>query len=190
MHPNDLLPAMPDTITAATTVKLKRSHAHFPASAGWSLKLTLAGKVVVTFASAASGNDHLITMPATGTPATDDLGPGVYEWVEKAVLGGEVYETDRGFVQVFANLEAGVGDQFQQWAEKVVELIEARISGRVIDGADMAAYRIGDREISNIPIDELFGILNTLRAQLRAKAAGGQFARQVVMEFTGRGLRH
>jgi len=183
----DPLTAMPTEFMSGTTLKLKRSLADFPASAGWSLKLTLAGKTLFTFTSTPSGDAHLITIPAVAAPGTDDLTFGVYQWSEKALLAGEVYETARGMVTVTPNLEAGTGAEFQQWAEKVLELIEARIAGRMVDGGDAEAFQIGGRSVNLIPIRELFGYRNMLQGQLRSIRAGGTFSREVVMKFTGTG---
>jgi hypothetical protein len=73
-----------DTISAGTTVALRRSDADYPASSGWALTLHLRGASSLDVTVTADGGDHLLTLTATATAA---LVPGDYRWVKRASKG-------------------------------------------------------------------------------------------------------
>ncbi len=185
---------MPASFAAGTTLKYRRAYADFPASQGWTLTLYLTeGKALAvnSKAAVADGDAFLFTIPATGVGlTTDDIAPGVYTWVELASKAGEVYPCPggRGVVTVDPNPTTDTAGANQQWIEKVLELVEARIAGRTVDGADVESYQIAGRALTKIPFRELMGIRNILRSQLRALRAGGKFTREVLIKFTGAGM--
>jgi hypothetical protein len=184
------LTELPSSFSAGTTVQYRRSLAEFPAPT-WTLKLYLAGKSVLSFTAAPSGSDHLVTIAASATDT--ELIPGVYQWVERVDNGGggEVYDVSPVgmVVTVTPNIATATAGSMQLWLEKAVELIEARIAGRVVDGAEAESFQIAGRAVSLIPFRELVGMLNILKSQLRAVRAGGQFSRKVLIRFVGTGLR-
>src|SRR5512139_1557081 len=93
------LSALPESFAAGTTVKYRRRLSDYPASAGWTLKLHLAGASVLAKTATADGDDFLVTIEATDTEG--DFAAGLYKWVERVSnAGGEVYEVGRGTVTV------------------------------------------------------------------------------------------
>ena len=62
-----LLSALPARFDAGTTVKYKRAHTDYPASAGWALTLTVSGAAVFSVTGSADGNAWNVTIPATQT---------------------------------------------------------------------------------------------------------------------------
>lgn len=183
------LTEMPGSFAAGTTLEYTRSDGNYPASQGWTMKLYLAGKVSLNIAATASGDNFIVLLPSSGGGAsTDDLSPGLYKWVERFTKSGKDYDVNEGYVTVEPNMSAATGNSLQLHLEKVLELIEARIEGRMASGADMDSYQVDSVAVSKIPWDELMDARNRVKEQLRSIAAGGQFSRPVLITFTGVGL--
>lgn len=185
----------PDRYQAGTTLKVLRSTSEFPAPT-WDLKVVLQGRVKFESLSADSGTDHLFTLDPAETDT--ELPAGVYEFVEIATDGTDKYvpETDgqyglrRGWITIEASFEGAATGTLQLAIEKELELVEARIAERLAVGGDVEEFGVGDRSARLVELDRLYARRDLLKSQLRKIAAGGEFSRQVLMQFTGKGLRH
>lgn len=172
---------LPLSFVAGTTVKFTLSSTDYPASGGWTAKLYLAGKSVITpVTGSASGDDFSFTLSSAVTSA---LKAGAYSWRILATKAGEVYAAATGTVTVEADLaQAGEGDA-QAWAEKALDLIEARLLGRYSE--DMESFAVAGRSVAQIPQRELLAVRDKLREEIRLAGAGGQFVRDVRVTFSG-----
>lgn len=176
---------IPDQFAAGTTVCYRRRLADFPASAGWTIKLHLAGASVLTKTAATDGDDFVVTIDATDTDG--DFMAGLYKWVERVSnAGGEVYEVGRGSVTVLPNLaEASEGSE-QEWIERAIAMLRAHIEGRLPAG--MESYQIAGRVVAKMPIKEAVGLLSSLESRLASLQNPGFVTRPVLVSFTGPGF--
>lgn len=172
---------MPNSFCAGTTVDLLLSYADYPASAGWSASLYLAGASVLTpVTGVPTGNAYAFTMTASNTKL---LKAGTYKWRVVCQLNGNVYVADSGIVMVEQDLaQAGESDA-QTFAEKALALVEARLLGRYLE--DMESFSIAGRAVSQIPQRELLDVRDRLMEEIRMSKAGGQFIRDVRVIFSG-----
>lgn len=176
---------LPDQFAAGTTVCYRRRLADFPASAGWTLKLHLAGASVLTQTAAADGDDFVVNITATDTDG--DFAAGRYKWVERVSnAGGEVYEVGRGGVTVLPNLAEASDGSEQEWIERAIAMLRAHIEGRLPAG--MESYQIAGRVVAKMPIKEAVSLLSNLESRLSGLQNTGSFTRPVLVSFTGPGF--
>lgn len=151
----------PDLIVAGDTAKWLRSLDEYPASGSWVLAYTLVSAAQrYAFSATASGDDHLVTVPA-GTTAT--WVAGTYTWRAQVSKAGEVYTVGTGSLTVkpsFATATDG-----RSHARRTLEAIEAVIEGRAT--SEVSYYMIGGRQLRYIEPAQLL----TLRDRYRAEVA-------------------
>ncbi len=176
---------LPDQFAAGTTVCYRRRLTDFPASAGWTLRVHLAGASVLAKTAAADGDDFLIAIEATDTEG--GFVAGLYKWVERVSnAGGEVYEVGRGSVTVLPNLaEASEGSE-QEWIERAIAMLRAHIEGRLPAG--MESYQIAGRVVAKMPIKEAVSLLSNLESRLAGMQNSGFVTRPVLVSFTKPGF--
>jgi hypothetical protein len=182
----------PTEYQAGTTLKVKRSYSDFPAPT-WDLKVVLQGRVKFEKLAVDDGAAHLFSIAPADTDT--ELPAGVYQYIEIATNGtdkyaGAEYGLGEGAITVQASFEGAASGSLQLAIEKELEAVEARIAERLAAGGDMEEFGIGDRSARLVELDKLYARRNLLKAELRRVAAGGEFSRQVLMQFTGIGLRH
>jgi hypothetical protein len=177
------LTALPEAFAAGTTVKYTRSFSDYPASAGWTAKLHLAGVTVLTVESDADGASFVFTLAAT---ATADLKPGNHLWREIVEKAGEKFIAASGMVRVEPDVEAATAGSLQGWEEAQLAVVEAALAGRLT--SDMESYQIAGRAIVKIPASELLKLRNQLRAAVNAQSRPGRMGPTVVVEFSGGGF--
>ena len=172
---------LPDQFAAGTTVSYRRRLTDFLASAGWTLRLHLAGANVLAKTAATDGDDFLVTIEASDTEG--DFTAGLYKWVERvSSAGGEVYEVGRGTVTVLSNLaEASEGSE-QEWIERAIAMLRSHIEGRLPAG--MESYQIAGRVVAKMPIKEAISLLSSLESRLAGLKSPGSFTRPVLVSFT------
>jgi hypothetical protein len=176
------LTALPSAFFAGTTVKLTRMGGLYPANAGWTRKLYLAGVSVLNLAGVAAGADFTFTISAV---ASGDLKPGTYQWREIGSKAGESYVVDSGTVTVLANIAAAGAGDMQSWEEATLVVVEAVLAGRIT--ADVQAYTIAGRAVTKIPMAELLELRSTLKRTVQAQKNPGKMGPQVRVAFTGTG---
>ena len=176
---------LPDQFAAGTTVCYRRRLADFPASAGWTLKLHLAGASVLAVTADLDGDDYVVTIAADDTGG--DFAPGLYKWVERVSnAGGEVYEVGRGTVTVLPDLAEATEGSEQEWIERAIAMLRAHIEGRLPAG--MESYQIAGRVVAKMPIKEAVSLLSSLESRLAGLQSTGPFTRPVLVSFTGPGF--
>lgn len=176
--------ALPEAFAAGTTVKYSRSFTGYPASAGWTAKLHLAGVTVLTIEAATDGDSFAFTLAAT---ATKDLLPGNHQWREIVEKDGEKFIAASGVVRVEPDVEAATAGSLASWEETSLAVVEAALGGRLT--SDMESYQIAGRAIVKIPVNELMKLRNQLRAAVRAQARPGRMGPTVVVQFSNGGLQ-
>ncbi|MBU0741075.1 hypothetical protein KJ554_01840 [bacterium] len=177
--------ALPESFSAGTTVRYRKRLSDFPATAGWTLKLHLAGASVRSATAAADGDDFVVTIAATDTESS--FAAGLYQWTERVSnIAGEVYEVASGIVTVVANLAEATEGSEQQWIERSVAVLKAHIEGRLAAG--MESYQIAGRVVAKMPIKEAVGLLTTLESRLARLRNPDFITRPVLVSFTGPGF--
>lgn len=176
---------LPDQFAAGTTVCYRRQLADYPASAGWTLRLHLAGASVLAKIATADGDDFVVTITAAETAG--GFVPGFYRWVERVSnAGGEVYEVATGAVTVLPNLAEATEGSEQEWIERAVVALRAHIEGRLPAG--MESYQIAGRVVAKMPVKEAVGLLTNLESRLASLKNPGFVTRPVLVSFTGPGF--
>lgn len=176
---------LPDQFAAGTTVSYRRRLTDYPASAGWTLRVHLAGASVLAKTAAANGDDYLVTIEATDTEG--DFPAGLYKWVERVSnAGGEVYEVGRGTVTILPNLAEATEGSEQEWIERAIAMLRAHIEGRLPVG--MESYQIAGRVVAKMPIKEAVSLLSSLESRLAGRKNPGFVTRPVLVSFTKPGF--
>jgi hypothetical protein len=144
--------AEPASINAGDTAKWLKTLADYPAGDGWVLSYELVSAAQrYTFSATASGNDHLVTVPAATTAG---WAAGGYEFRARASKAGEVYTVASGRITVKPLFSAAVDARSQ--ARKTLEAINATLEGRSTSAT--AEYEIAGRRLKYIPISELIAL--------------------------------
>jgi hypothetical protein len=179
------LSTLPESFAAGTTVRYRKSLSDYPASAGWTLRLHLAGASVLAKAAVADGDEFVVTIAAADTgPA---FGAGLYKWVERVSnAGGEVYEVASGIVTVLSNLAEATEGSEQEWLERAVAALKAHIEGRLPAG--MESYQVAGRVVSKMPTKEAVDLLTSFESRLARLANPDFVTRSVLVSFTGPGF--
>ena len=173
MEPMATLTELPEAFAAGTTVKYSRTLPDYPANAGWTLRLLLAGANVLAVTATPNGADYLITITAeqSGT-----LAAGTYKCAEEVSKAGETYIVASGTVIVEPNLAAALAGQHQSKNERLLELVDTLLAGRVVK--DLEAYGIDGMTVSKIPFLELAGYRASLAAAVARENKIAQVARE------------
>jgi len=162
------------------TLKVRRSFADFPTTAGWSYKLTLVGPSTVSVTGTVVSGAFEATIDATKTSA---LTPGNYRWQETVELAGEKFVAGAGQIQVLRDIEAAAPGDAQSHEEKMVSVIESVLEGRLADGIE--SYTIGNRAITKIPLPELRKLLQKYRAAVWRARNPGKIGPAAKVAFRG-----
>lgn len=158
--------------TLAATIPL----ADYPASQGWVLHYRLADRAgvgaIITFDGAASGDDHVINVPASITASWTAGDYAVAAWVTSGIKRFTV-GAECGQITLRpdpAQLAAGVDTRSH--AALTLQAIRMRLAGKAGDG--VSRYRINDREIESYSVPQLIKLENYWAAQVAAeeRAAG------------------
>ncbi len=179
------LSALPESIAAGTTVKYRKRFSDYPAGAGWTLNLHLAGASVLAKTAVADGDDFVVTLAAEDTAGA--FTPGLYKWVERiSNVAGEVYEVASGTVTVLPNLAEATEGSEQEWVERAIVALKAHIEGRLPAG--MESYQIAGRAVSKIPVKEAVALLATFESRLARLRNPDFVTRPVLVSFTPPGF--
>lgn len=164
----------PARVVAGDTLQWQKSLSDYPASDGWVLAYRLinsAGKIDIS--AAASGADHLITVPAA-TSAT--YSPGLYSWQAFVSKDGERYTVGSGVIEVLPNLAAqSAGYDTRTTAKKTLDLLDAAMLARG-STAWTAEYEIAGRRMKFASMGEFMAFRDKLRAEVNREAAADRMA--------------
>lgn len=135
----------PESFTAGDTLSWLRSLADYPASAGWTLAYRLinaAGKIDI--GSAASGDDHLVSVDAATTAG---YAAGTYTWQAFVTKATERHTVGNGTIVIAPNLAAmSAGYDNRTPARKALDALNAGLQ-TFGSNAHVQSYSIEGREM-------------------------------------------
>jgi len=171
---------MPESLTAGTTYKFSQGWTDYPANAGWTAGIYIAGAAVTR-------------APITGTPngsyfdfvlsaaALASFPSGNYQWQIIVAKAGESYIAASGVLRVLPNVAQATAGSLLTWAERTLPIVEAAIEGRLT--ADVQSYQINGRAVTKIPIGELLNLRAKCVGIIRQEQHPGEFITNVQTNF-------
>lgn len=114
---------MQTNLTAGDTLSFTTITPDYPASAGWSMVYKLVPRTagtVISIASSASGDDHLL-QAAASTTATWAVGS--YTWVGYVLKGAERYTLESGSITIDADPGVVTGLDLRSSAKKALDAV-------------------------------------------------------------------
>ncbi len=167
----DIPTVEPAQIIAGDTLKFQIALGDYSANEGWTLTYTLVNAAQrITFAAAADGSDHLVTVAATTTAA---YAVGSYDWRAQVSKAGEVFTVRTGRVEVVSAFAAATDGRSH--VRKVLDAIEARLENRAT--SEVLEYEIAGRRLRYIPMADLLALRDKYRAELAREDAAADVAR-------------
>ncbi|PIQ26137.1 hypothetical protein COW64_12390 [bacterium (Candidatus Blackallbacteria) CG18_big_fil_WC_8_21_14_2_50_49_26] len=158
---------VPVNVTAGDTLQWRISLADYPSSAGWVLNYRLinsGGKYDI--ASAADGDDHLISVDAATSAA---YAAGTYSWQAYVTSGSQRFTVANGSIIIKPNLAAqSSGLDTRSHAKKMLAAIETWLESR---DPGVAEYQIAGRVMKYIPKNELIALRSRYQHEVRAEEA-------------------
>lgn len=160
-----------DTLTSTQNL------AGYPAGAGWVLHYRLVprdgGWAAITFNSTASGDDHLILVPAATTAG---WAPGTYTWATWAANGAQSFSLEQGTTQLLPNPRTAAAGplDLRTAAQIALDNVRATIQGKAT--ADVLEYEINGRRLKRYPVSELIALESRLAAQVAAEKRAAALA--------------
>jgi hypothetical protein len=120
---------LPSSFRAGDTVSWTVAHPDYPASAGWSLNVTLAHPTLskLTLGTTAVGDAFLVSLTAATTAA---YAPGQYAYLARVSKGADTYTLDAGSVTIEPDLAAATTYDGRTWAQRMLDAIQAALEGR------------------------------------------------------------
>jgi hypothetical protein len=163
----------PLSFRAGDKVQWQKSFDDYPASESYVLKyyLVISGTNLITITAAASGDNHLVTIPAA-TSANYAVGRHSYQArIEKDT---EKHTVGTGIIEVLADLSAdATGADYRSHAKKTLDALEATILGKA--SSDQLSYSIAGRSLSKFSPEELISWRKIYRAEyLREERIAGR----------------
>lgn len=135
------LTRVPRVLTAGDSYTLTLTAADYPASAGWSLSLAIAGPSVDTWTSTASGDAHVIAIPSADTAT---LGAGLYDYRVRAIKAGGLADTfETGTLTVEADIGAATAGERTSYWEQLKTAAESALLTLMSGGAPMMVTILG-----------------------------------------------
>lgn len=173
----DLLRALPDRLTPGDSYDIVLTLSDYPASAGWSLRWTLAGPQTFDKTSTASGDAHAFTLSATDTGV---LVAGVYG-SQLRVTDGTRVRTLPGFpatVRVDDDLSKFAPGEHDgpAWWDELIKACRAQLLN-TMRGGGMLSYMVSGRQVMFQSADQVRRVLAWAegeRARMRRGSAFGK----------------
>lgn len=157
---------VPGVIRIGDTVKFTRAWGDYLPADSWTLTFYMVrddgGDQREWDATDNGDGTHLVTIAATGSPGSDDLTAGTWEYVERVSKSGEVYTLASGRLEVLPNLTASIDRRTH--AKKVLDALNAAIEGRASN--DQLSLSIGDRSISRMSLSEQVSLRDKYKAEV------------------------
>lgn len=151
----ELLRAIPDTLIPGDSYDVSLSEPDYPATAGWSLRWSLAGPQRLDVESAPDGAAHVLALSVS---ATGVLTAGVYGWQLRATntTTGKAHTIRRGELRVESDLAAfaaGENDGPAFW-DKLIEACDRALLENV-SGGGMMSYMVAGRQVMFQSLDQV-----------------------------------
>lgn len=173
---------IPLEITAGLSFAATISESDYPAPT-WDLTFYLRGPETATLNAVDDGTSHKITATAATTGAWP---AGQYWYTIRVTDGTDVFEIEKGTLQVLADLAAVTVDGYdgRTQAEIALEAINAVLANRAT--VDQERYRINNRELYRTPISQLLQLRSFYAAKVRRERgmSSGGFGRAIPVRFS------
>ncbi len=164
--------AIPSTIVAGTTVEYTRAYDDYPASAGWSLSLHLAGASVLTRIATPDGDSFDVTISAASTAG---LAPGRYVWEERVSgVAGRIIRVAGGTLQVTPDVAAATPGALQSPDERLLVLLDAMVERRATSPNDWESSQIGPRAVTLTSLEAIVRLRNQTAWRVQILRNGGR----------------
>lgn len=159
------LTSVPTRLIAGDSYTITLSLADYPASAGWALSLAIAGVSVDTWTSAASGDAHVLTLPAAETAA---LGAGTYQYRVRATNAGVVETLETGTLAVEADIGAATAGELASYWEALKTAAQTALT-TLMDGGGVQMVTILGRQTMFRSPQDCLRIIAHCEARLTAE---------------------
>lgn len=168
------LTSVPRVITAGDSYTLTLTAADYPATAGWSLSLAIAGPSVDTWTSTASGAAHVIAIPSADTAT---LGAGLYDYRVRAIKAGGLADTfETGTLTVEADIGAAAPGERTSYWEQLKTAAETALTTIMSGGAVQMVTILGRQTMFRSPQDCL-AVIAQCERRLAAERRGSAFGK-------------
>ena len=169
----DIATIEPAALVAGDTWSWQRTLSDYPAGT-WTLTYYLRGvNGEASFAAAASGGDHLVTVAKATTAAYK---AGDYELVGIVDNGSSRYTVIRQSFTIKPDpTQTGAGFDARGHSRKVLEAIQAVIESRATK--DQEEYTIAGRSLKRTPLPELIKLLNFYETRVAGEQAAENLAK-------------
>lgn len=167
----------PSSVIAGDTAKWLLSLSDYPIADGWSLTYTLVSreskKVSVTASN--SNGSYLTTL---SNAVTANMSPGTWSFQGRISNATEAYTLRSGTIEVEDNFSSvpSVLDN-RSHARKMLDLIEAQLEGRVVDGIE--SHSIGGVPINLVPFERLRVVRDQYRAEVQSEERAEKIKRGI-----------
>lgn len=174
------LTAVPAQLTQGDSYRLTLSPSDYPASAGWTLSLAVAGATEADWTSTPSGDAHAFTLTAA---STQTLAPGTYTYRVRATNAPDVETFERGTLTVLADVGRAASGSLQSYAERMLTICkQARES---ILAGESRGFMIDGRQMQFHSLAEVAKEEAHWRRELAAERRGSSFQKRAVTFVRG-----
>ncbi len=168
---------LPQRHAAGTSLQLRRVFPTHPPADGWVYQLALRIQGYTMRDGTPDGDGYTLTL--TGEDTATWL-PGLYRYSERLVKAGVVHEVGAGSIAITENL--GVAGDGRSHNQKAVEMLQAHIEGRLVDG--IHNYSVGGRVVSKLSLPDAMAMLDKYKVKLLMERTGGNLG-AVLFTFGG-----
>lgn len=167
------LTSVPPVLTAGDSYRLTLSPSDYPATAGWSLSLAVAGVDVKTWSSVASGTSHVLTLSAAETAA---LGAGTYQYRIRASKIGTAETIETGTLSVEADIGAAAPGERASYWEQLKTAAQTALTTLMSGGAVQMVTILGRQTMFRSPQDCL-NVIAQCERRIAAEKRGAMFGK-------------
>jgi hypothetical protein len=172
---------IPSELQVGDTWQWTEGFALYPASAGWSLSISLYryGQPVIQVNASVSGDDFSISVSAATTAGK---AAGQWQWTAYVTKGADRFTVGTGTVTLKPDLAAATeSTDLRTENEKILDALIATQQRRATK--EQESIQIGGRSIRYLPPDELEKMIGIYTYKVRAEQ--GRFRRTVHTRFGG-----
>jgi hypothetical protein len=174
----------PTSATAGDTWTWTDTHSLYPAGDGWVLAYRITGPDVLAWSSGwltVSGNTSTIVIPAASTVR---LRAGRYVVHAEYTLSGERHTEACDPLIVAANPATQSAGAYKTQEECELEQVNDAISA-MLAGKAVQYYQIGNRQVGNTPLKDLYAIRDALQTKIAAQtqSSSSGFGRAIKSRF-------
>lgn len=172
------LTQMPAAFSRGSTVEYTRTVTDYPATAGWTLSVHIAGRSKLSKNASASGSDYAVLLTAADTAV---LEAGTYTWLERVTDGTAVHDVGSGTVTITPNVATAAAGDLRSFDEKALEAIEAAL---LVDmGSTTVSYQVAGRGEVTMDRREAMKLRDTLARRVNRSRNGGRLGQTMQVSF-------